>query len=135
MPTARTTHEVLDALKKAGFEILEEEDLVKTADIPWYEPIDPYRRWSPFRDFWSFKTTSWGRNITHYFVLALEKVGIAPKGSVNVSTFLKKGADALVAGGKTGTYTVMYLTVARKPEVSKKLKKSFSRKASSAAAQ
>jgi hypothetical protein len=29
----------------------------------------------------------------------------------------------------------MYLTVARKPEVSKKLKKSFSRKASSAAAQ
>jgi sterol 24-C-methyltransferase len=115
LPTARTTHEVLAALKEAGFEILEEEDLVKTADIPWYEPIDPYRRWSPFRDFWSFKTTSWGRNITHYFVLGLEKLGIAPKGSVNVSGFLKKGADALVAGGKTNTYTVMYLTVARKP--------------------
>jgi len=115
LPTARTTHEVLDALKRAGFEILEEEDLVKTADIPWYEPIDKDRRWSPFRDFWSFKTTNWGRNMTHYFVLALEKMRIAPKGSVNVSTFLKKGADALVDGGKTGTYTTMYLTVARKP--------------------
>ena len=115
LPTARTTHEVLDALKQAGFEILEEEDLVKTADIPWYEPIDKDRRWSPFRDFWSFKTTNWGRNMTHYFVLALEKMRIAPKGSVNVSTFLKKGADALVDGGKTGTYTTMYLTVARKP--------------------
>ena len=53
--------------------------------------------------------------MTHYFVLALEKMRIAPKGSVNVSTFLKKGADALVDGGKTGTYTTMYLTVARKP--------------------
>ena len=88
---------------------------MKTADIPWYEPIDKDRRWSPFRDFWSFKTTNWGRNMTHYFVLALEKMRIAPKGSVNVSTFLKKGADALVDGGKTGTYTTMYLTVARKP--------------------
>ena len=47
-----------------------------------------------------------------------------------MSTFLKKGADALVAGGKTGTYTVMYLTVARKPEegAKKSVRKSGSRK-------
>jgi len=57
---------------------------------------------------------------------------VAPKGSVNVSTFLKKGADALVAGGKTGTYTTMYLTVARKPmskaeeKAAKKLEKQAS---------
>ena len=93
---------MLDALKKAGFEVTEEQDLVKTADVSWYEPIDPDRAWRPWRDFWSFKTTRWGRNITHYLVLALETVGIAPKGSMGVSGFLKKGADGLVAGGKKG---------------------------------
>ncbi len=115
LPTARHTREVLDALKKAGFEVTEEQDLVKTADVSWYEPIDPDRAWRPWRDFWSFKTTWWGRNITHYLVLALETVGIAPKGSMGVSGFLKKGADGLVAGGKKGIYTVMYFTAAKKP--------------------
>ena len=62
--------------------------------------------------------------------LALEKLRIAPKGSVNVSTFLKKGADALVAGGKTGTYTTMYLTVARKPLSKSELKAELKRAAS-----
>jgi sterol 24-C-methyltransferase len=103
-------------MKKAGFKLEEEEDLVKTSDVNWYEPIDPYRRWSPFRDFWSFKTTIWGRAITHYLVLFLEMIRIAPKGSVGVSGFLKKGADALVDGGKTGIYTVMYFTKAVKPK-------------------
>ena len=115
LPTARHTSEVLDALKKAGFEVTEEVDLVKSADVTWYEPIDPYRFWVPWRDFWSFKTTLWGRAITHYLVWALEAVGIAPKGSMGVSGFLKKGADGLVAGGKAGIYTVMYFTVAKKP--------------------
>jgi sterol 24-C-methyltransferase len=48
-------------------------------------------------------------------VLLLETVGIAPKGSMGVSGFLKKGADGLVAGGKKGIYTVMYFTAAKKP--------------------
>ncbi len=115
LPTARSCKDVSNAMKKAGFKLEEEEDLVKTSDVNWYEPIDPYRRWSPFRDFWSFKTTIWGRAITHYLVLFLEMVRIAPKGSVGVSGFLKKGADALVDGGKTGIYTVMYFTKAVKP--------------------
>ena len=53
--------------------------------------------------------------MTHYLVWFLETVGIAPKGSMGVSGFLKKGADGLVAGGKAGIYTVMYFTAARKP--------------------
>jgi sterol 24-C-methyltransferase len=48
-------------------------------------------------------------------VWALETLRIAPKGTMSVSSFLKKGADGLVAGGKKGIYTVMYFTVARKP--------------------
>jgi len=115
LPTARSCKDVSKAMKSAGFKLEEEEDLVKTSDVAWYEPIDSYRRWSPFRDFWSFKTTIWGRAITHFLVLFLELVRIAPKGSVGVSGFLKKGADALVDGGKTGIYTVMYFTKAVKP--------------------
>ena len=115
LPTARTCDDVLAAMKKAGFQILEEIDLVKTADVAWYEPIDKDRSWRPWRDFWSFKTTNWGRAVTHYLVFVLEAVGIAPKGSMGVSGFLKKGADGLVAGGKAGIYTVMYFTAARKP--------------------
>ena len=115
LPTARTCDDVLAAMKKAGFQILEEIDLVKTADVAWYEPINKDRSWRPWRDFWSFKTTNWGRAVTHYLVFVLEAVGIAPKGSMGVSGFLKKGADGLVAGGKAGIYTVMYFTAARKP--------------------
>ena len=116
LPTARHTHEVLDALKKAGFEVVEEIDLVETADVPWCRPIDPYRVWVPWRDFWSFKTTLWGRHHPLPGLQALETVGIAPKGSMGVSRFLKKGADGLVAGGKAGIYTVMYYTKAVKPK-------------------
>ena len=53
--------------------------------------------------------------MTHYLVWFLETVGIAPKGSMGVSGFLKRGADGLVDGGKAGIYTVMYFTAARKP--------------------
>ena len=91
LPTARTTHEVLAAMKAAGFQVTEEADLVKSADVTWYEPIDPYRFWVPWRDFWSFKTTLWGRAVTHYLVWFLELVGVAPKGSMGVSAFLKAG--------------------------------------------
>ena len=67
-----------------------------------HEPIDPYRVWVPWRDFWSFKTTLWGRAITHYLVWALETVAIAPKGSMGVSGFLKKGADGPRRGRQGG---------------------------------
>jgi hypothetical protein len=30
-------------LKTAGFKVIEEEDLVLTAEIPWYEPLSPNR--------------------------------------------------------------------------------------------
>jgi sterol 24-C-methyltransferase len=36
----------------------------------------------------------------------IEAMGIAPKGSMGVSGFLKKGADGLVAGGKAGRCTL-----------------------------
>lgn len=125
------------ALKSAGFEVLEAEDLAEKSDIPWYQPIDPNRGLT----LEQFKTTWLGRNITHYVVWLLEMIGLAPRGTMRVSSFLKKGADGLVAGGKyvesvrafskycfscalkpflppfrrEGIYTSMFFTLCRKP--------------------
>lgn len=115
LPTVRSTRDVLKALRDAGFEVEEEVDLAPLADIPWYLPIDPYRKFDPTDILGQLKTTWWGRSFTHYMVMGLEKIGIAPAGSVDVSSFLCKGADALVEGGRRGIYTAMYFTLARKP--------------------
>ena len=46
-----------------------------------------------------------GRSITNAMTVVLEKLRLAPKGTKQVSDFLNEGADALVAGGRTGTFT------------------------------
>uniref|UniRef100_A0A061S3D5 Methyltransferase n=1 Tax=Tetraselmis sp. GSL018 TaxID=582737 RepID=A0A061S3D5_9CHLO len=110
LPDIRTCKEVEAALKDAGFELLESQDLTKTAEVPWYEPLDPSRL-----SLSSFRTTAIGRAVTRNMVWALEKVGIAPKGSSEVSSFLETGADALVEGGKKELFTPMFFFLARKP--------------------
>lgn len=37
----RTCSQTIQALKAAGFEVLEYCDLATTADIPWWDPVDP----------------------------------------------------------------------------------------------
>jgi sterol 24-C-methyltransferase len=111
LPELRHHSVVIKALEDAGFEVLEAEDLALKSEVPWYQPIDPNRRLR----LEQFKTTWLGRNITHYAVWLLEKLGIAPKGTMSTSSFLKHGADGLVAGGKAGVYTTMYFTLCRRP--------------------
>ena len=41
LPDVRTTAETNESLKKAGFELLESADLALTADVPWWDPVDP----------------------------------------------------------------------------------------------
>ena len=48
-------------------------------------------------------------------VKTLEYVGLAPKGSQRVQSFLEQAADALVRGGKKGIFTPNYFFLARKP--------------------
>jgi sterol 24-C-methyltransferase len=45
----------------------------------------------------------------------METLRLAPLGSAETAAELSAGADALVAGGKEGLFTPMYLMVARKP--------------------
>lgn len=110
LPDTRTCDETRRALEAAGFEVVEAEDLAPGADIPWYDPVDPdVRRLSNFR------TTRVGRAVTNVLVRGLEAVGIAPKGTLEVSSMLGRAADGLVAGGKMGIYTPMYFFLVRKP--------------------
>eukprot|EP00879_Flechtneria_rotunda_P011009 GHRR01011504.1.p1 GENE.GHRR01011504.1~~GHRR01011504.1.p1 ORF type:complete len:345 (+),score=80.65 GHRR01011504.1:506-1540(+) len=110
LPDIRTTEETIASLQAAGFEILDACDLATTADIPWWDPVDP-DQWTRLQNF---RTTKVGRKITHYLVKALERVTIAPKGSLEVATMLERAADGLVAGGKMGIFTPLFFFLVRK---------------------
>lgn len=110
LPDIKSCQECLEALRAAGFEILEAKDLSQNQQVPWYEPLDPNRF-----SLSAFRTTSMGRFITRNFVRLLEMLRIAPPGSSRVSNFLEEGADGLVAGGKMNLFTPMFFFVAMKP--------------------
>ena len=112
LPDLRSTAECLQALKDVGFIVEQEYDLASSSDVPWYDPIDATKAFS----LRNFRTSKVGRAMSHYAVWALEKLRIAPPGTVDVSSFLVKGADALVVGGKLNIFTPMFFTLARKPE-------------------
>ncbi|KAL0283318.1 UNVERIFIED_CONTAM: Cycloartenol-C-24-methyltransferase [Sesamum angustifolium] len=112
LPDIRRTHQCLEALKQAGFEIVWEKDLALDSPVPWYLPMDT----SHF-SFSSFRLTSVGRFFTRNMVKALETLGVAPKGSQRVQAFLEKAAEGLVAGGKKEIFTSMYFFLARKPDL------------------
>lgn len=78
-----------------ALQVVETEDLTESAEVAWYEPLDPTRM-----SLAGFRTTGVGRFLTRNLVWWLELFGIAPKGSCEVSGFLETGADALVEGGK-----------------------------------
>ncbi|XP_073023292.1 cycloartenol-C-24-methyltransferase isoform X1 [Primulina eburnea] len=110
LPDIRTTQQCLEALKKAGFEVVWEKDLAVDSPVPWYLPLDK----SHF-SLSSFRLTAIGRFITKNMVMALEKIGVAPKGSQRVQAFLEKAAEGLVEGGKMEIFTAMYFFLVRKP--------------------
>lgn len=110
LPDIRLTTQCIEALKQAGFEVLFEKDLTIGSPLPWYLPLDK----SHF-SLSSFRLTALGRFITKNMVVALEYVGVAPKGSQRVQSFLEKAAEGLVAGGKKEIFTPLYFFLARKP--------------------
>ncbi|ERN00850.1 cycloartenol-C-24-methyltransferase 1 isoform X2 [Amborella trichopoda] len=110
LPDVRSTGQCLDALQKAGFEVLWEKDLATISPVTWYLPLDA----SHF-SFSSFRLTTLGRFVTRNMVKFLEYIGVAPKGSERVSSFLEKAAEGLVHGGKKEIFTPLYFFLVRKP--------------------
>ena len=113
LPDISSTHEICSALRDAGFEILEAHDLAPEADpsTPWFRALQG-------RDFAlaSIPRTPIGRALTNFTLRIGEWLRLVPQGSRTVSTFLNKGADALVKGGESSVFTPMFFFLARKPE-------------------
>lgn len=108
----RTVSAARTALASSGFHLLHEEDLAARDDpIPWYYPLRG--RLSECQTAWDVlmvaRMTTVGKMVTQNVVWALEKLGIAPKGTYDVGEALKTAAEALVAGGEAKLFTPMML--------------------------
>ncbi|PSR85774.1 sterol 24-C-methyltransferase [Coniella lustricola] len=117
----------IEAMKAAGFELLEVEDLaerfVNGEDLaPWYWPLDG-SGWRYANNMWdvmgTFRMTRWGRWLAHNFMATLETLRLAPPGTKKTGDSLSKAAEALVLGGKERLFTPMFLMVGRKPLAAK----------------
>ena len=90
LPDIAHTSEVCDALRAAGFDLLESRDLATESDpeTPWYRALQG-------RDFSiaSIPRTPAGRFLTNLTLRAAERVRLVPKGTTEVSTILNRGAD------------------------------------------
>lgn len=119
--------DALQAIKAAGFELSEAEDLaerfVRGEDpAPWYWPLDG-GGWRHASSIWdvlgTFRMTPWGRWLAHGFMGTLEALRLAPPGTKKTGDSLATAAEALVQGGKDRLFTPMFLMVARKPSDTK----------------
>ncbi len=106
-------HQVDDALRTVGFELLETRDLaIQTGPaIPWYQPLVG----SGF-SLASFRSSRLGRSMTHGSLRVLETLRIVPQGTFHVSRILNSAAMALAEAGRLEIFTPMYFFLARKPE-------------------
>ncbi|KAL9106021.1 MAG: hypothetical protein Q9187_008617 [Circinaria calcarea] len=109
----------LQAIKAVGFTVEYEEDLAARPDqVPWYYPLAGEFR--HIRSLWDLlsvlRLTRVGRTAMSTLLKALETVRMAPAGTAETANELSLGADNLVAGGKAGLFTPMYLMIAKKPK-------------------
>jgi sterol 24-C-methyltransferase len=112
LPDIATTLEVVAALEEAGFEIEIQTDLAipqNQTDRRWYEPLEP--KWTPS----NFQHTAAGKYFLGKVLQLLEKCKIIPAGTYGIQSILHTAAVSLVEGGKTGTFTPAFFTLARKP--------------------
>lgn len=112
LPDTVHTSEVCSALCMAGFELLDTRDLAFESDpqTPWYRALEG-------RDLSlsSIQRVPVGRALTHLVLRIGERFKFFPEGATMVSAFLRSTADALIDGGKTGTFTPIYFFLAQKP--------------------
>lgn len=112
LPTIVHYTAVVDAMEKAGFEVLAHFDANAGQhnwnEIPWYDTLNGKMNLSGFR------MTHIGRVCTHCMVWLLELLRIAPAGTTEVSALLNATAIDLVDGGKLGIFTPSYFFIGRK---------------------
>lgn len=111
LPDLISCSDVLQAVKDAGFSIVEATDLAKDErfEIPWYQPLQ-----SSYITFEGFRMNKIGRVFTSAMVYVLEALRLAPKGTVVAHDFLINAAVGLVGGGELDIFTPMYFILAKK---------------------
>lgn len=113
LPTIATFREVDEALKAAGFHIVEaaDSDIGDSGGTPWYRPMEGQD--GILRN--AFRRMPWGRRAMIAGLRLAEAFRVIPKGSSSVVKMMDRTADAFVAGGRTGIFTPLYCFLARKP--------------------
>ncbi|XP_051177582.1 cycloartenol-C-24-methyltransferase 1-like isoform X2 [Lolium perenne] len=115
----RTTAQCVQAVKDACFEVICAKDVAEDSPVPWYQPLDPDAAgsWSSMTSTAGFRLSRVGRLLTRTMVKAMERLGVAPEGSVRVSGLMETAGEGLVKGGRTGIFTPMFFVLARKKPV------------------
>jgi len=110
LPDLEHINTILEALKEAGFEVIENFDIAPTSDVPWYLPLVGRITAT------GLVHTRIGRWVSLNGLWVLEKIKIAPAGSAATLDMLQRGADALCESGRREIFTPMWWVLAQKPE-------------------
>ncbi|KAG5490117.1 hypothetical protein JKF63_00236 [Porcisia hertigi] len=116
LPEMESCKQVIEYMKKAGFEVEEAIDVIEQFEsssiksIPWYQPLV-----SNYTSVQGLRSTPVGRFLTNIMCRVLELLHLAPKGTHKVTEILEEAADSLVLGGKLGIFTPSFYIRARKP--------------------
>ncbi len=113
LPLIARPREMDEAIRQAGFELLEARDLAAEAPpgIPWYQPLT-----GSGLSLASFRSSAPGRRLTHGTLWLLERLRIVPRGTAQVASILNVAAAAFAEAGRLGIFSPMYFILARKPE-------------------
>ncbi|WEW56410.1 sterol 24-C-methyltransferase [Emydomyces testavorans] len=118
IPTLMSRQHARKAIQAAGFTLEYDEYLAAHSDdIRWYAPLSgEFRSDGTLWGRLGALRASWiGRTAMSTLFGVLEKLRLAPLATSETLNELSIGAEALVAGGRDGVFTPMYLMVAKKP--------------------
>lgn len=110
----KTTEEIDHQLEASPLKVIETIDLAAEArtmgnDLPWYSTLQSGWSLSQIRH------TKVSRTAVGMMLRTFEALKVFPKGISATQKLLLVAADGLVAGGKLGIFTPMYLVVVERP--------------------
>ncbi len=113
MPNIARPQEVDDAVRQAGFDLIEARDMEPDLPpgIPWYEPLV-----GTGLSFARVRSSTSGRRLTHATLWLLERLRLVPRGTTRISSLLNRTAVVMAEAGRLRIFTPMYFVYARKPE-------------------
>jgi sterol 24-C-methyltransferase len=110
--------QAIEAIKAAGFELEEAEDLAsRPNEIPWYYPITGSLRY--VNSIWDavriIHMALLRRGVVRCLAGVCEKLGFFPPGTQKIANSLSRLGDSLVKSGEKKLFTPIFIIVAKKP--------------------